>query len=105
MSNKSPAVAEVLPIRKPREIRPLPGEISPKNGRTISLEIGENRINQPWAIRLGRRAGGTFLLIDKVRSTPAALDHPANPVTDDQSKAEVVESAKQIVALTGLQTA
>jgi hypothetical protein len=50
--------------------------------------------------------GGAFLLVDRLHSTPSdALDHPANPVTDDQSKAQVVESAKQIVALTGLQTA
>jgi hypothetical protein len=50
--------------------------------------------------------GGAFLLVDRLHSTPSdALDHPANPVTDDQSEAQVVESAKQVVALVGLQTA
>jgi hypothetical protein len=50
--------------------------------------------------------GGAFLLVDRLHSTPSdAIDHPANPVTDNQSEAQVVESAKQIVALAGLQTA
>jgi len=50
--------------------------------------------------------GGAFLSVDRLHSTPLdALNHPANPVTDDQSEAQVVESAKQVVALAGLQTA
>jgi hypothetical protein len=47
-----------------------------------------------------------ILLVDRLHTTPSdVLDHPANPVTDDQSEAQAVESAKQIVTLTGLQTA
>ena len=50
--------------------------------------------------------GGAFLLVDRLRSMPSdALDHPANPVTDGQSEAQVVESAKQVITLTGLRTA
>jgi hypothetical protein len=50
--------------------------------------------------------GGVFLAVDRLHTTPAdVVDHPANPVTDDQSRAQVVESARQIVALARLQTA
>jgi hypothetical protein len=46
-----------------------------------------------------------ILLVDRLHTTTAdVLDHPANPATDDQSQAQVVESAKQIVTLTGLHT-
>jgi hypothetical protein len=49
---------------------------------------------------------GAFLLVDRLHTTPTdALDHPANPVTDDQSEAQVVEPARQVVTLTGLRTA
>ncbi|WP_193376393.1 hypothetical protein [Mycobacterium sp. UM_CSW] len=48
---------------------------------------------------------GTILLVDKLHTTPSdVLDHPANPVSDDQSQAQAVESARQIVTLTGLRT-
>ena len=58
------------------------------------------------ALALSLLLGGAFLLVDRLHSTPSdALDHPANPVTDDQSKAQVVESAKQVVTLAGLRTA
>jgi hypothetical protein len=50
--------------------------------------------------------GGAFLFVGRLHSSPSdSLDHPVNPVTDDQSEAQVVESAKQIVTLAGLQTA
>ena len=50
--------------------------------------------------------GGTILLVDRLHTTPSdVLDHPANPVGDDQSEAQAVESARQIVTLTGLRTA
>lgn len=50
--------------------------------------------------------GGAFVVVSRLHSTPSdVLDHPANPVTDDQSKAQVLERAKQVIALTGLQTA
>jgi hypothetical protein len=50
--------------------------------------------------------GGAILLVDRLHTTPSdVLDHPANPVSDDQSEVQAVESARQIVTLTGLQTA
>lgn len=50
--------------------------------------------------------GGAILLIDRLHTTPSdVLDHPANPVSDDQSEAQALESARQIVTLTGLRTA
>ena len=49
--------------------------------------------------------GGAFLIVSALRPSPAEkLDHPASPVSDDATAAQVVESAKQIVSLTGLQT-
>jgi hypothetical protein len=49
---------------------------------------------------------GAILLVDRLHTTPSdVLDHPANPVSDDQSEAQAVESARQIVTLTGLRTA
>jgi hypothetical protein len=50
--------------------------------------------------------GGAVVSVDRLHTTPAdVLDHPAETVTDEQSAAQVVESAKQIVTLTGLRTA
>ncbi len=57
------------------------------------------------ALAVSLLLGGAFLLVERLHSTASdVLEHPANPVTDDQSKAQVVEPAKQIVTLTGLQT-
>ena len=58
------------------------------------------------ALTVSLLLGGAILLVDRLHTTSAdALDHPANPVTDDQSEAQVVDSARQIVTLTGLRTA
>jgi hypothetical protein len=57
------------------------------------------------ALAVSLLLGGAFLLLGRLHSTASdALDHPVNPATDDQSEAQVVESTKQIVTLTGLQT-
>jgi hypothetical protein len=49
---------------------------------------------------------GAILLVGRLHTTPSdVLDHPANPVSDDQSEAQAVESARQIVSLAGLRTA
>ncbi|MCV7353396.1 hypothetical protein H7K15_25100 [Mycobacterium parmense] len=48
---------------------------------------------------------GAFLLVGRLHSTPSdVLDHPVDPVTDEQSAAQVIDSARQIVSLTGLKT-
>ncbi|WP_197499772.1 hypothetical protein [Mycobacterium sp. E2989] len=47
--------------------------------------------------------GAGFILLERLHSTAAdALDHPANPVGDDQSRAQVVQSTQSIVATAGL---
>nr|WP_325501038.1 hypothetical protein [Mycobacterium sp.] len=79
-----------------------------------STKSGGKRAEWPRALRFVTAAalaislllGGAFLSVGRLRSTPSeVLDHPVNPVTDEQSKAQVVGPAKQIVVLTGLQTA
>ncbi len=56
------------------------------------------------ALAVSLLLGGAFLLVGRLHSTPSdVLNHPVNPVTDDQSKAQVVESARRIVTVTGLQ--
>ncbi len=50
--------------------------------------------------------GGAFLAVDRLHTTPAdVVDHAADPVSDDQSRTQVVEPAQQIVRLNALQTA
>ncbi|HTX95510.1 MAG TPA: hypothetical protein VME67_12035 [Mycobacterium sp.] len=57
------------------------------------------------ALAVSLLLGGAFVVVDRLHSTTSdVLDHPANPVGDDQSQAQVVESAKHIVTLTGLHT-
>jgi len=47
--------------------------------------------------------GAAFLTIDWLHSSAAdAVEHPGPAVTDDQTEAEVVEQAKDIVAVAGL---
>ena len=49
--------------------------------------------------------GVAFVVVGKLHPPAAdSLDHPANPATDEQSQAQVVEPAKQIVSLAALQT-
>jgi hypothetical protein len=49
--------------------------------------------------------GAAFVVVSELRPSAAeAIEHPANPVTDDQSRAQVLEAAKQIVTLAGLRT-
>jgi hypothetical protein len=49
--------------------------------------------------------GGAFLSMGRLHSSPSdVLEHPVNPVSDDQSRAQVLESAKHIVTVAGLQT-
>ena len=79
-----------------------------------SKKSGGKRAEWPRSLRFVTAAalmvslvlGGAFLLIGRLHSTPSDyLDHPANPVTDEESKAQVVEPTKQIVFLTRLRAA
>jgi hypothetical protein len=57
------------------------------------------------ALAVSLLLGGAFLVVSTLRPSPyETLDHPANPVSDDATAAQVVESAKQIVSLAALQT-
>ena len=57
------------------------------------------------ALAVSLMLGGAFLVVSALRPSPSErLDHPTNPVSDDATAAQVVESAKQIVSLAGLQT-
>lgn len=48
--------------------------------------------------------GGAFLLVDRLDSSTAnAVEHPGPAATDAQTQTEVVEQAKDIVAIAGLQ--
>src|SRR5262249_51329896 len=58
------------------------------------------------ALAVSLLLGGAFLIVSRLRPPPSdALDHPVNPVTDDETATQVVEPAKQIVTVAGLQTA
>jgi hypothetical protein len=81
-----------------------PGKVGGQRGEW--LRSTQVRALIAAALTVSLLLGGVFLLVARLHTTPSdILDHPANPVTDDQSEAQVVESAKQIVGLTGLQTA
>ncbi|HZU46078.1 MAG TPA: hypothetical protein VFA16_02295 [Mycobacterium sp.] len=58
------------------------------------------------ALAISLLLGGAFVSIGRLHSSPSDyLDHPDHAVTDDQSKAEVVEPAKEIVTIGRLQKA
>jgi hypothetical protein len=58
------------------------------------------------ALAVSLLLGGAFLVVSKLRPQPSdVLDHPVNPITDDAAAAQVVEPAKEIVTVAGLQTA
>jgi hypothetical protein len=77
---------------------------------TSSRKRGE-WFRSPWvrpliaaALMMSLMLDGAFLLVGRFHSSPADfLDHPANPVTDDQSETQVVEPAKQIATVARLQ--
>ncbi|WP_210420005.1 hypothetical protein [Mycobacterium helveticum] len=49
--------------------------------------------------------GGAFLAVDRLHATPAdVLDHPADPIGDDQTRAQVIDAARQVVTVARLNT-
>jgi hypothetical protein len=57
------------------------------------------------ALAVSLLLGGAFLVVSALRPSPSEkLDHPASPVGDEATAAQVVEAAEQIVGLAGLQT-
>lgn len=58
------------------------------------------------ALTLSLLLGGFVVLVDKLHSSPAdVLDHPAQPLADQQSADQVLEPAKEIVTTANLQQA
>jgi hypothetical protein len=56
------------------------------------------------ALTVSLLLGGLVVLVDKLHSSPSdSLDHPAQPVSDEQSEDQVLEPAKQIVTTARLQ--
>jgi hypothetical protein len=56
------------------------------------------------ALTVSLLLGGLVVLVDKLHSSPAdVLDHPAQPLSDEQSGDQVLEPAKQIVTTARLQ--
>ncbi len=56
------------------------------------------------ALMLSLLLGGLILSVGRLHSSAAdSLDHPAHPVNDDQSEAQVLEPARQIIRTAGLQ--
>ena len=70
-----------------------------------SLRSGRVRALILAALVISLALGGAFLVVSELRPSPAdVLEHPANPLTDDQSRAQVLEAANQIVTLAELRT-
>jgi hypothetical protein len=68
------------------------------------------RLRSPWArvliaaaLTVSLLLDGAFLSVGRLHSSANSLDHPADPVTDDQSQTQVIEPAKQIVTVARLQ--
>lgn len=73
--------------------------------RGTSLRSKQIRALVAVALAIPLLLGAAFLMVNRLHSAPAdALDHPASPMTDEQSRAQVVQSAQHIVITTGLQT-
>ncbi|MGH7226301.1 MAG: hypothetical protein ACRELF_24055 [Gemmataceae bacterium] len=83
----------------------------PMHGLPELLSSRGERLRSPGARALLAAAltislllGGSFLAVGRLHSSPADfLDHPRHIATDDQTKTEVVEQAKHIVAIARLQ--
>ena len=78
-----------------------------------SAKSGGERSGRPRSLRYLTAAaltvslllGGAFVAVDRLHSTPAdAVEHPENPMSDDQSATQAIESAKEVVTVAGLHT-
>lgn len=89
----------------------MPGNSADGRPRTVTARRAEGlRTKQIRALIAAALAaslllGGAVLLVARLHSTPSdVLDHPAHPITDDQSRSQVVEPARQIVAQSRMRT-
>ncbi len=80
-----------------------PHRVGGKRGKSLRSKRIRALIAVALAIPL--LLGAAFIVVDRLRSSPAdALDHPASPLSDGESRAQVVQSAQNIVATAALQT-
>ena len=76
-----------------------------RDGTFEWLHSGRARALILAALMVSLLLGGAFVVVSELRPSPAdVLEHPANPVNDDQSRAQVLDAAHQIVTLAGLRT-
>jgi hypothetical protein len=79
-----------------------PGDAGRRGERLRSSQI---RMLIAAALAVSLVFGGAFVVVGRLHSTPSdVLEHPGNPLDDDQSKTQVIEPARQIAALTQLRT-
>lgn len=68
------------------------------------LRVPAARVLLAVALTISLVLGGSFLALGRLHSSPAdVLEHPGRTATDVQTKTEVVEQARHIVAIAGLQ--
>ncbi|WP_083184876.1 hypothetical protein [Mycobacterium malmoense] len=73
--------------------------------RGKSLRSKQIRVLVAVALAIPLLLGAAFLMVDRLHSSPVdALDHPDSPLSDDQSKAQVVQAARSVAATTSLRT-
>lgn len=78
----------------------------------VARKLFTSRARWPWSVALIAAAltlslllGTAFLLVSHLRPSARAIDHPAAPLTDGQTMAQVMGPAKEIVTVAQLQTA
>jgi hypothetical protein len=80
------------------------GEFVPRRGEWLRSASARALLVSTLSISL--TLGGAFLAVDRFHSSAAdAVEHPAHPVSDEQTKAEVVEQARRLVTTARLQKA
>jgi hypothetical protein len=76
------------------------------SGRGEWLRLPAARVLLAVAFTIPLVMGGSFLAVGRLYSSPAdSLEHPGHTATDGQTKTEVVEQAKRIVAIARFQQA
>ncbi len=78
----------------------------------MNVSNSRRRVDPPlWvaliaaALAMSLILGASYLLIQHLHPSAGSIDHPAQPLTDSQTMAQVVEPAKEIVAVAQLQEA